>query len=92
MSKLQAYKRFEAWTMSVFRLDLQVHFFWGFLLTFLGVYWWPLLASGILVTVLKEALDLWSKNHWCWKDFWAGVLGCACAVGFIYVNGHFFCP
>ncbi|MCI5142082.1 MAG: hypothetical protein D3909_10245, partial [Candidatus Electrothrix sp. ATG1] len=41
--------------------DLQLHFFWGFILTLLGVYWSPLYASGIIVTIVKEGLDLWSN-------------------------------
>jgi hypothetical protein len=24
---------------------------------------------------VKEALDLWSKGHWSWDDFWFGFVG-----------------
>ncbi len=66
--------------MRIFRWDLQLHFFWGFGLTLLGVYWAPLLGSGLAVTVIKEALDLWSKGRWSWGDVWWGVIGSALAL------------
>jgi hypothetical protein len=37
-----------------------------FTLTLGGVYWEALFLSGTLVTVIKEALDLWNKGHWLW--------------------------
>ncbi|AGW13590.1 hypothetical protein [Megalodesulfovibrio gigas] len=91
MTLLESYRKLGTKTMSVFRLDLQVHFFWGFILTLLGVYWWPLFASGVVVTLVKEALDLWSKKHWSWGDTWSGLLGCLCAAGFIVTGDQFFC-
>lgn len=49
--------------MDIFRLDLQVHFFWGFFVTMAGgIYWTPLFYAGMVVTVIKEGLDLWSKG------------------------------
>ena len=49
--------RHEANLLKVFRMDLQLHFFWSFVLTLLAVFWPPMLAAGLLITVLKEALD-----------------------------------
>lgn len=72
--------------MAIFRLDLQVHFFWGLILTLAGIYWPPLLAAGIVVTVVKEALDLWSKGHWSWGDFWWGLAGSALGLFMIWLH------
>jgi hypothetical protein len=69
--------------MRIFRWDLQLHFFWGFILTLPGVYWWPLYSGGIVVTIVKEALDLWSKKLWSWDDVWLGFIGSG--VAFIYL-------
>lgn len=79
MNTLEMYRQAGNWIMQVFRWDLQLHFFWGFVLTLLGEYWLPLSASGIVVTVIKELLDLWSKGEWSWGDFWWGVAGCFAA-------------
>lgn len=73
--------------MQIFRWDLQLHFFWGFILTLTGVYWTPLLTSGIVVTVVKEFLDLWSKDHWSWGDFWWGIIGSFFALAFLNTLG-----
>ena len=70
--------------MQIFRWDFQLHFFWGFVLTLLGVWWTPFFAAGIVVTVIKEVLDLWSKKHWCWGDFGCGISGSISAL--IYLN------
>ncbi len=80
MNLLDWYKKAGAGVMTLFRMDLQLHFFWGFLLTLLGVFWYP------LVTVVKEFLDLWSKKQWCWFDFWWGMTGCAAAMLFLYFS------
>jgi len=72
--------------MSIFRWDFQLHFFWGFVLTLQGVWWPPFFAAGIAVTVIKEALDLWSKKHWCWDDFRCGILGSISALIYLYVG------
>lgn len=69
--------------MQIFRWDLQLHFFWGFLLTLSGVYWYPLIASGIVITIIKEFLDLWSKDYWSWGDFWWGIIGSVVALFFL---------
>lgn len=80
MSFLEAYKNAERVTLLIFRWDLQLHFFWGFTLTLLGQYWAPLYGAGLAVTLIKEALDLWSKRCWCWGDFWCGIAGCGAAL------------
>ncbi len=71
----------------IFRWDLQLHFFWGFALTLLGVYWLPLYSAGIAITVIKESLDIWSKGYWSWGDFWWGIVGSVTALFFLYTRG-----
>ena len=34
-----------------------------------------MIFEGIVLTSVKEALDLWSKGHWSWDDFWFGLAG-----------------
>lgn len=84
MNTLALYRDLGGRVMGIFRWDLQLHFFWGFVLTLLGEYWSPLYSSGIIVTIVKEALDYWSKNEWSWGDFWCGMAGCALA--FVHVS------
>lgn len=74
--------------MNICRLDLQVHFFWGFVLTLAGIYGPPLFSAGIAVTVIKEALDLWSKGHWSWGNFWFGLAGSFLALAFVWATHH----
>ena len=76
--------RFEAGLLKVFRMDLQLHFFWSFVLTLLAVFWPPMLAAGLLITVLKEALDWLARKGWSWGDFWFGVAGWLMALVFLY--------
>lgn len=83
MSMLTLYRRAASVVMGIFRWDLQLHFFWGFALTLLGIYWAPLLLSGIAVTVVKEFLDLWSKGHWSWGDVFWGLAGCGAALFYL---------
>ncbi len=87
MSLLQRYKSYAVVVMRIFRWDLQLHFFWGFILTLLGVYWPPLYASGIVVTIVKEGLDLWSKELWSWDDVWLGIIGSLVSMGYLYTQG-----
>jgi len=61
--------------MRYFRFDLQLHFFWSLFLTLLAIFWSPLIYLGLVATVIKEALDLWTKGHWSWDDFWFGFVG-----------------
>ena len=57
------------------RADLQLHFFWAMFLTLFAVFWQPFIYLGLVATVIKESLDLWSKGHWSWDDFVFGVMG-----------------
>jgi hypothetical protein len=57
------------------RVDLQLHFFWAMFLTLFAVFWQPFIYLGLVATVMKESLDLWSKGHWSWDDFVFGVMG-----------------
>jgi hypothetical protein len=62
---------------------LAASFFWGLFLTLTGQFWAPFYLSGLLVTVAKEFLDLWSKRHWCWIDFACGCGGCLAALALL---------
>lgn len=84
MTLLERYQHWGEIVMRIFRFDLQSHFFWGFVLTLLGVYWPPLYLSGIVVNVVKEALDLWSKKLWSWDDVLLGIAGSLAAFGYLY--------
>jgi hypothetical protein len=84
MDLLQTYQKKAISVMRIFRWDLQLHFFWGFVLTLLGVFWSPLYGAGVGVTLIKEALDLWSKGRWSWDDVWCGLLGSGAALAFLY--------
>ena len=57
------------------RPDLQLHFFWAMFLTAFALFWQPLIYLGLIATVIKELLDLWSKGHWSWDDFVFGIVG-----------------
>jgi len=57
------------------RADLQLHFFWAMFLTLFAVFWQPFIYLGLVATVIKESLDLWTKGHWSWDDFVFGVMG-----------------
>ena len=57
------------------RPDLQLHFFWAMFLTLFAVFWQPFIYLGLIATVVKELLDLWTKGHWSWDDFVFGVMG-----------------
>lgn len=84
MKILTQYIEYGVVVMRIFRWDLQLHFFWGFILTLLGVYWWPLYSAGIVVTLKKEAIDLWSKKLWSWDDVWLGIIGSVVALVYLY--------
>ena len=87
MKLLQRYRRYAVVVMRVFRWDLQLHFFWGFILTLLGVYWPPLYAAGIVVTLVKEWLDLWSKKLWSWDDVLLGIIGSLVSLAYLSSQG-----
>ncbi|MGR0482870.1 MAG: hypothetical protein ACTFAL_16120 [Candidatus Electronema sp. V4] len=84
MTLLERYQHWGERVMRIFRFDLQTHFFWGFALTLLGVYWPPLYLSGLAVNVIKEALDLWSKQLWSWDDVVLGTAGWLTALGYLH--------
>ena len=69
------YIKIATYVIQYFRFDLQLHFFWSLFLTLLAIFWAPLIYLGLIATVVKEALDLWTKGHWSWDDFWFGFVG-----------------
>ena len=69
------YIKIATYIMQYFRFDLQLHFFWSLFLTLLAIFWQPLIYLGLVATIVKEALDLWTKGHWSWDDFWCGFVG-----------------
>lgn len=79
----QFYIKLAITVMKKLRPDLQLHFFWSFLLTMLAVFYQPLIYLGLVATVVKESLDLWTKGRWSWDDFWFGVFGWLLAVYFL---------
>jgi H+/Cl- antiporter ClcA len=81
MNLLQAYQEKAIHVMHIFRWDLQLPFFLGFVLTLLGFYRSPLYSAGVGVTLIKEALDLWSRGRWSWDDVWCGLVGSGMALG-----------
>jgi hypothetical protein len=78
------YKRIANFIVGYLRLDLQLHFLWSFVLTLFAVIWWPMLYSGLIATIVKEALDWWSKGKWSWDDFWFGLAGWLLALYLVY--------
>jgi hypothetical protein len=68
----------------VFREDLQLHFLWSYFLTMLAVFWPIMIVSGVVATLIKEGLDLWSKGRWNWDDVIFGVVGAFAAWYTIY--------
>lgn len=89
MESMHPLARFEKSVISVFRMDLQLHFFWSFFLTLLAVFWTPLLISGALVTVAKEWLDVVAQKGWSWGDFIWGMAGWATGLLFLNAIGFF---
>jgi len=81
----QLYKRIATTILFYLRFDLQLHFFWGMILTLFAVFWQPFIYLGLIATVSKEALDLWSKGHWSWDDVVFGVAGCIVGAYFVRV-------
>jgi hypothetical protein len=49
-----------------------------------AIFWLPLIWLGIIATIIKEGLDLWSKGHWSWDDFWFGFAGWIFGIFFLY--------
>lgn len=75
---------FEVSLLRVVRMDLQLHFFWSFVLTLFGVFWSPMLAAGLFITALKEFLDWVALKGWSWGDFWFGIAGALMALVFLH--------
>ena len=78
------YKKLTAFLLHYFRLDLQLHFLWSFFFTMFAIFWLPLIWLGIIATIVKEGLDLWSKGHWSWDDFWCGFAGWIFGIIFLH--------
>ena len=78
------YKKLAAGLVHHFRLDLQLHLLWSFFLTMLGIFWLHFAWLGIIATIIKEGLDLWSKGYWSWDDFWCGFIGWILGLIFLY--------
>ena len=78
------YKKLTDFLLRYFRLDLQLHFLWSFFLTMFAIFWLPLIWLGIIATIIKEGLDLWSKGHWSWDDFIVGTFGWIFGIIFLY--------
>jgi len=47
------------------------------------VFWQPFIYLGLVATIIKEALDLWSKGHWSWDDVVFGIAGCIVGAYFV---------
>ena len=78
------YKKLTDFLLHYFRLDLQLHFLWSFFLTMFAIFWLPLIWLGLIATIVKEGLDLWSKGHWSWDDFIFGTFGWIFGIIFLY--------
>ena len=66
-----------------FRTDLQLHFLWSFFLTNLAVFFPYMIWSGLVATLAKETLDLWTKGKWNWDDIVFGLMGWIVALFFL---------
>ena len=74
------YIKFTKTIVGLFRYDLQLHMLWSFMLSMLGVFWYPLVLTGLVATVIKEGCDLWIKGHWSWDDVVFGIIGNIIAI------------
>ena len=81
---INQYKKLTKFLLRYFRLDLQLHFLWSFFLTMFAIFWLPLVWLGLIATIIKEALDWWSKGHWSWDDFIFGTFGWIFGIIFLY--------
>ena len=54
-------------------------------LTLFALFWQPFIYLGLVATIIKEALDLWSKGHWSWDDIVFGIAGCIMGAYFVRV-------
>ena len=76
-------QRFETKILTIFRMDLQLHFFWSLSLTLLAVYWGPMLYAWIIITIGKETLDVVAQKGWSWGDFFFGIAGAVIGIFFV---------
>ncbi len=81
--------KYEKTILSIFRMDLQLHFFWSFSLTILAIFWKPFIIFGVIITILKESLDVIAQKGWSWGDFLWGMTGAGVGVLFLYQTGSF---
>ena len=81
---INLYKKLTDFLLLYVRLDLQLHFLWSFFLTMFAIFWLPLIWLGLIATIVKEGLDLWSKGHWSWDDFIFGTFGWILGIIFLY--------
>ena len=79
-------EKYEKTILEIFRMDLQLHFFWGFFLTLLALFYEPLILSGLVITLLKESLDVMANKGWSWGDVIWGVAGCGAGIIFLSAN------
>ena len=71
------------WWKNNIRTDLQLHFLWSFFLTTSAVFFPLMIWSGLIATLIKEALDLWTKKKWNWDDIAYGIAGWIFALFFL---------
>ena len=67
-----------------FRIDLQLHFLWSFVLTTLAIFFSFMIWSGLIATLIKEAIDLLTKARWNWDDIVYGIAGWIFALLFLH--------
>jgi len=61
------------------------HWAFGFVLSFLGLFYQPLIWSGMIFAFGKELYDHRYGTGWDWKDLQATLIGSVCAICFIAV-------
>ncbi len=79
--------KFEQTILSIFRMDLQLHFFYGFSFTIAALFYKPFIVSGVLITVLKEIFDVLAQKGWSWGDFFFGIAGSGTGLLFLWAAG-----
>lgn len=79
--------KFEQTILSILRMDLQLHFFYGFVFTIPALFYKPFIIGGILVTILKETFDVLAQKGWSWGDFFFGIAGAAAGLLFLWAAG-----
>ena len=86
---MHLFQKMENAVISVIRMDLQLHFFWSFVLTIMAVFYEPFIISGLAVTVLKEGFDVMAQKGWSWGDVIWGIAGFFAGIIFLYYTGYF---